>query len=47
MDITEELTHMADYTHAKTVIISDDTGEGSKFLSSYGGIGAILRYKTG
>ncbi len=46
IDITEELTHMADHTHANTVIISDDYEEGSTFLSSYGGIGAILRYKT-
>jgi len=47
VDIIEELTHLADHTHAKTVIISDNFEAGSKFLPAYGGIGAILRYRTG
>lgn len=47
MDITEELMHLADHIHAKTVFITDDFDTGSKFLPDYGGIGAILRYRTG
>ena len=47
MDITEELMHLAYHIHAKTVFISDDFDMGSKFLPDYGGIGAILRYRTG
>ena len=47
VDIIEELTRLADHTHVKTVIISDNFEAGSQFLRIYGGIGAILRYKTG
>jgi len=47
VDIIEELTHLANQTHAKTVIISDNVDAGSRFLPEYGGIGAILRYRTG
>jgi peptide chain release factor subunit 1 len=46
IDIIEELTRLADRTHAKTVIISDNFEAGSTFSSTYGGIGAILRYRT-
>jgi peptide chain release factor subunit 1 len=47
VDITEELTRMADHIHAKTVIIPDNAETGSTFLPEDGGIGALLRYKTG
>ena len=46
VDIIEELTHLADHTHAKTVIVSDNFEAGSEFLAVYGGMGAILRYST-
>lgn len=46
VDITEELKQMADHTDAKTVIIPDNFEDGSMFFSAYGGIGAILRYRT-
>jgi len=46
VDIIEELTSLADHIHAKTVIVSDTVGDGSTFLPAYGGIGAILRYRT-
>jgi peptide chain release factor subunit 1 len=45
-DIIEELTHLADHIHARTVIISDTVGAGSTFLLAYGGIGSLLRYRT-
>ena len=47
IDITEELSRMADNIHAKTVIIPDNPDTGSTFLPDDGGIGALLRYKTG
>jgi peptide chain release factor subunit 1 len=47
IDITEELTRMADQIHAKTVIIPENYEAGSQLVSEYGGIGALLRYKTG
>lgn len=46
MDITEELTRMADHIHAKTLVIPDNPESGASFLSEHGGIGAILRFKT-
>jgi peptide chain release factor subunit 1 len=47
VDLMEDLTRLADRIHAKTVIISADTGAGATFLQLYGGIGAFLRYRTG
>jgi peptide chain release factor subunit 1 len=47
MDITEELSRMADHIHARTIIVPDNAETGSMFLPDDGGVGAILRYKTG
>jgi peptide chain release factor subunit 1 len=46
-DIIDELTKLADASSAKVEIISDDFEEGSILFSAFGGIAAILRYRTG
>ncbi len=46
-DIVDELTLLADGSNAKVEIISDDFEEGSILYSAFGGIAAILRYRTG
>ncbi|MEI6840038.1 MAG: peptide chain release factor aRF-1 [Methanomicrobiales archaeon] len=47
VDIIEELTKIADQSNAKVEIISDDFEEGSILFTAFGGIAAILRYRTG
>jgi len=47
VDIIEELTQLADKSGAKTRIISENIDGGLEFPAESGGIGAILRYKTG
>ncbi|WAC05411.1 MAG: peptide chain release factor aRF-1 [Methanoregula sp.] len=47
IDIIDELTKLADQSSAKVEIISDDFEEGSILFSAFGGIAAILRYRTG
>lgn len=47
VDIIEELTHLADKSGAKTRIISENLDEKLEFPAESGGIGAILRYRTG
>jgi peptide chain release factor subunit 1 len=47
VDIIDELTKIADQSSAKVEIISDDFEEGSILFSAFGGIAAILRYRTG
>jgi peptide chain release factor subunit 1 len=46
-DIIDELTALADTSGTKVEIISDDFEEGSVLYSAFGGIAAILRYRTG
>lgn len=46
-DIIDELTELADSTSTKVMIISDDFEEGSILYNAFGGIAAILRYRTG
>ncbi|HOT94819.1 MAG TPA: peptide chain release factor aRF-1 [Methanoregulaceae archaeon] len=46
-DIIEELTEFADQSSARVEIISDDFEEGSILMTAFGGIAAILRYRTG
>jgi len=46
-DIIDELTNFADQSSAKVEIISDDFEEGSILMTAFGGIAAILRYRTG
>jgi len=47
VDIIEELTRLADQSSTKVEIISNDFEEGSILYSAFGGIAAILRYRTG
>jgi peptide chain release factor subunit 1 len=47
IDIIDELAKLADQSSAKVEIISDDFEEGSILFSAFGGIAAILRYRTG
>jgi peptide chain release factor subunit 1 len=47
VDIIDELTKIADQSSAKVEIISDDFEEGSILFTAFGGIAAILRYRTG
>ncbi len=45
---TDYLDHLLDTSHAmgtETVVISMDSEEGAQFYNSFGGIGAMLRYK--
>ena len=46
-DIIDELTALADASGTKVEIISDEFEEGSVLYSAFGGIAAILRYRTG
>jgi len=45
-DIIDELAKLADASSAKVEIISDDFEEGSILFTAFGGIAAILRYRT-
>jgi len=47
VDIVEELSTLADQMSTNVVFISSDFEEGNQLLTAFGGIGAILRYKTG
>jgi peptide chain release factor subunit 1 len=47
IDIVDELAKIADLSSAKVELISDDFEEGSILFSAFGGIAAILRYRTG
>jgi peptide chain release factor subunit 1 len=46
-DIIEEMTNLADQSSTKVEIISDDFEEGAMLFNAFGGIAAILRYRTG
>ncbi|MCP1715635.1 peptide chain release factor subunit 1 [Methanocalculus alkaliphilus] len=46
-DIIEELTNLADQSSTTVEIISDDFEEGAMLVNAFGGIAAILRYRTG
>jgi peptide chain release factor subunit 1 len=46
-DIIDEMTKLADQSSAKVDIISDDFEEGAMLYNAFGGIAAILRYRTG
>jgi peptide chain release factor subunit 1 len=47
VDIIEELTNFADQSSNRVEIISNDFEEGSILYTAFGGIAAILRYRTG
>ena len=46
-DIIDELTELADASSTGVRIISDDFEEGAMLYNAFGGIAAILRYRTG
>ena len=46
-DIIDELAALADQSGTEVRIISDDFEEGSMLYNAFGGIAAILRYRTG
>ncbi len=46
-DIIDELTELADSSGSRVMIISDDFEEGAMLYNAFGGIAAILRYRTG
>ncbi|EHQ34948.1 peptide chain release factor aRF-1 [Methanoplanus limicola] len=46
-DIIDELTEFADSSSTDVMIISDDFEEGAMLYNAFGGIAAILRYRTG
>lgn len=46
-DIIDELTALADTSGTRVEIISDEFEEGAVLYSAFGGIAAILRYRTG
>lgn len=46
-DIIDELTALADQSNTRVEIISDDFEEGAMLFNAFGGIAAILRYRTG
>ncbi len=46
-DIIDELTTLADQSSTTVRIISNDFEEGSMLYNAFGGIAAILRYRTG
>ncbi len=47
VDIVDELSTLADQVGAKIVFISNGFEEGNQLLTAFGGIAAILRYRTG
>ncbi|MDD1745668.1 MAG: peptide chain release factor aRF-1, partial [Candidatus Methanoperedens sp.] len=47
MDIVEELSTISDKMSTNIAFISNDFEEGNQLMSAFGGIGAILRFKTG
>ena len=47
IDIVDELTELADASSTSVMIISDDFEEGAMLFNAFGGVAAILRYRTG
>ncbi len=47
VDIVDDLSTIADKMNTNTFFISNDFEEGNQLLTAFGGIAAILRYKTG
>jgi len=45
LDIYEYLVELSKNYSTKVVLISMDTPEGNQFFSTFGGLGAMLRYK--
>ena len=47
IDVVNELSTLADQMSTQIVFISTDFEEGSQLMNAFGGMAAILRYKTG
>ncbi len=47
VDIVDELSTLADQMGTNMVFVSNDFEEGNQLLTAFGGMGAILRFKTG
>jgi len=47
VDIVDELSDIADETGTKIEFISNDFEEGQQLMTAFGGIAAMLRYRTG
>ncbi len=47
VDIVDELSTLAEQMSTNIVFVSNDFEEGNQLLTAFGGIGAVLRYKTG
>lgn len=47
IDIIDDLSSIAEKSNTKIEFISNDFDEGGQLLTAFGGIAAILRYKTG
>jgi peptide chain release factor subunit 1 len=45
-DVVDELAELAEYTNADVEVISMETEEGQMLKKSFGGVAAILRFKT-
>jgi peptide chain release factor subunit 1 len=45
-DLIDNFAQLAEYTNAEVEIISSETEEGQMLKNSFGGIAAILRFKT-
>ena len=47
VDVVDELSMIAEQMNTSVTFISTDYEEGEQLLNAFGGIAAILRYKTG
>ncbi|MCK4795899.1 MAG: peptide chain release factor 1, partial [Spirochaetes bacterium] len=47
VDIVTELSDIADETATKIEFISNDFEEGQQLMTAFGGIAAMLRYRSG
>jgi peptide chain release factor subunit 1 len=45
LEKVEELSNLAEKTHAEVEMVSTETQEGEQFYQAFRGIGAILRYR--
>ena len=46
VDIVEDLAQLAEYSNTEVEMISTETEEGQMLKNAFGGIGAMLRFKT-
>jgi peptide chain release factor subunit 1 len=46
MDLVDDLAQMAEYSNVQVEVISTETEEGQMLKNAFGGIAAMLRFKT-